>query len=102
MFLWSMHAVAQHDPKNLMHVIGVGMNSCGDYLSSRLSQESPNEATPYNQWIDGFIVGMYAESGDPLPSDHAGIDAWMSNYCTAHPTDLIISAALQLAKEKKP
>ena len=82
-----------------MSVIGMGLNSCGDYLSARAGQQGPNEATIYNQWVDGFVVGLYASSGDPLPSDHAGIDGWIANYCALHPTDALVAAALQLSKE---
>jgi len=90
----SGQAVAQ----STIYAIGMGLNSCGQYLSAvhnhppgtYTSIERPqegeffDEASRYQRWLGGFISGSnwktYKDSGNNVRTDGPAIDVWMRRW----------------------
>src|SRR5438046_1599433 len=87
--------------------LGVGMNSCGMYLSAAhnhppgMSQavkvsegEFFDEHARYAQWLAGFISATnfsIASAGldGTVRSDNASIDVWVRKWCEQNPTKAV-------------
>jgi len=110
----SGQAVAQ----STIYAIGMGLNSCGQYLSAvhnhppgtYTSIERPqegeffDEASRYQQWLGGFISGSnwktYKDSGNNVRTDGAAIDVWMRRWCERNPTKKVFEAAAAFVLEQ--
>jgi hypothetical protein len=72
--------------------------SCGTLTSSSGLQKGA-----YTAWIMGFVSGAgygYSISGTTLAeTDYEGGAAWIEKYCSEHPLDEIVNAAIALVKE---
>ena len=78
--------------------MGVDTNSCGSWTAAR---RTPTQipALLDETWVQGFLSGVGAEGaqhGDnPLNgTDGEAVQAWIDNYCGAHPLDDISVAAV--------
>jgi hypothetical protein len=94
------------------YIVGLGLNSCGQYLSA-VHNHPPgksqglqyqggatyvDEATRYLDWLAGFVSasnGWIArtDTGNGVKADYAAIDVWMRRWCEQNPTKLVIEAA---------
>jgi len=110
----SGQAVAQ----STIYAIGMGLNSCGQYLSAvhnhppgtYTSIERPqegeffDEASRYQQWLGGFISGSnwktYKDNGNNVRTDGAAIDGWMRKWCEQNPTKKVFEAAAAFVLEQ--
>ena len=80
--------------------LGAGMNSCGQWTKARVEGDLPMVDV---NWIQGFISSHnhYA----PGPNDLGmgmkldALRSWVDNYCSQHPSDLLVSAAEALVIE---
>lgn len=85
-------------------VHGAGNDSCGDWLQH--PQEADGSHVVMASWIDGYLSAINewrADSGLPAflgqSTNNNGRDAWISQYCQAHPLDNLFKAALALVAE---
>jgi len=109
----SGQAVAQ----STIYAIGVGLNSCGQYLSAvhnhppgtYTSIERPqegeffDEASRYQQWLGGFISGSNwkKDNSNNVRTDGAAIDVWMRRWCEQNPTKIFEAAAAFVLEQGK-
>jgi len=79
--------------------IGYGMATCGAWTTD----EDPNGRVRQTRaaWILGYLSrASYDHAGDMLdPVDAPAIEAWIDNYCKAHPLDRLSRAAEALEVE---
>ena len=72
--------------------------SCGTLTSSSGLQKDA-----YIAWLMGFVSGAgygYSMGGTTLAdTDYRGGAAWIEKYCSEHPLDEIVGAAIALVKE---
>jgi hypothetical protein len=96
------------------YVLGVGANSCGKWMEARKLRGTPAE-TMHTAWVYGYLSAEAAlltseargavflgknrqtliEKADilnPKYIDANAINAWMDNYCRAHPFETIADA----------
>jgi len=114
----SGQAVAQ----STIYAIGMGLNSCGQYLSAvhnhppgtYTSIERPqegeffDEASRYQQWLGGFISGSNwkkdnsrkKDNSNNVRTDGAAIDVWMRRWCEQNPTKKVFEAAAAFVLEQ--
>jgi hypothetical protein len=85
---------------------GAGASSCSAYArlydAFRLSSERTADFLQYEEWIDGYILGMdtsFKGAGAPRDWNQVDIGKWISDYCQDHPSDIVANAALALFKE---
>lgn len=74
--------------------------SCGAWTSARAHRED-FIANQYENWIMGLVTG-FNFNGPPLAREGPDVQAlfaWMDQYCTAHPLDQMITAAIALSRE---
>jgi len=75
---------------------GVGETRCDAYLAGNVSDPR------YADWISGYIVGQAVASQTPDLTSAANMDtlrAWLPAYCSAHPADRMMSAAVAFMRE---
>lgn len=76
------------------------ITSCGTFNIA--SAEYKNELS---WWVGGFVSGEGRElafAGHPLSkTDPDGLDSWLRKYCTEHPLDTVVHAAILLVDELK-
>lgn len=81
--------------------MGSGTSSCGQWQADRRNTTSVNSLIK-QAWVVGFLsgVGYIGASGDnPLDgTDLEGVTAWIDNYCTSHPLEMIAGAAAAFTK----
>jgi hypothetical protein len=96
-------------------VIGLGLNSCGQYLlaiESEKKERPPNEVIPdgailtraygsYVDFADGYLRGSNSVAPTPYQmvgrfSDHSGRMAWLENYCRSKPVSFFVSPVYAL------
>jgi hypothetical protein len=96
------------------YAIGMGLNSCGQYLSAVHSHppgtytsiERPqegeffDEASRYQQWLGGFISGSNWKQRNNVRTDGAAIDVWMRRWCEQNPTKKVFEAAAAFVLEQ--
>jgi hypothetical protein len=66
-----------------------------------------DEHTQYQEWLTGFVSGYnsaHAAAGDEQQKqvrgiDPAGMDLWMRNWCSQHPTQTVFHAATAFINE---
>jgi hypothetical protein len=97
---------------------GAGASTCDDYVrvydESRLTMDGvpdgdvSRRATAnflqYEEWIDGFILGMETSFRGPgvrRDWDQVDVGKWVSGYCQKHPSDIVANAALALFREMR-
>ena len=87
---------------------GAGASTCSAYArlydAFRLSSERSGYFLQYEEWIDGYILGMetaFKGAGAPRDWDQVDIGKWVSDYCQDHPSDIVANAALALFKEMR-
>ncbi|SRR5260221_12879097 len=83
-------------------VYGAGMVTCGEWQQYRSSGNKP-ASYQAQAWIDGYLSGSNASGGGPdflapKPSDVAYY-AWIDNYCSQNPLNLLVQAVYLLKKE---
>jgi hypothetical protein len=101
-------------PAHSGYVLDVGANSCGKWTEARRVHGTPAEGT-YTSWIYGYLSAAAASlEGEarsavffgmndktliekanilgPQSIDADAINAWMDNYCRAHPLETIADA----------
>lgn len=75
-----------------------GEMSCGAF-----SRMLPSDRTHLEWWLLGFVSGSgreLARKGIALShSDPAGIEAWVTKYCTDHPLENFTQAAVEIVNE---
>ena len=78
---------------------GPGVSTCGTWTKNRQSDVIQSAWSEF--WVLGYLNrASLQHSGDILESANSdGINAWIDNYCSAHPLDLIVDAADQLENE---
>jgi hypothetical protein len=85
--------------------IGIGDLSCGKLLEAMHKETKQDFADYYamGSWIAGFISGAndMGNLNVGQTTDNDGRDAWIANYCQAHPLSLIVDAAEALYVELK-
>ena len=74
-------------------VYGEGALSCGTWTSGDSSERLRRGA-----WIRGFVSGAGYEGAKLRDTDSTGIEAWISQYCAAHPLDTIATASSHLVE----
>jgi hypothetical protein len=83
-------------------VFGAGNITCGEWLKFRQSDDKPSmfQAQAY---VDGFLSGYNMATAEPdflLPEPKAvAFYAWIDNYCSAKPLDVLVQAIFSLRKE---
>lgn len=80
--------------------VGLGNSSCGTWTAARSRGEA--RAWGFEQWVLGFLSGIGYGGADANPlngMDADGVWAWIDNYCHEHPTDKLLSAAVEFARE---
>jgi len=82
-------------------VIGHANTTCGAWTKERRGASLPRAA--YEGWITGFLSGwaiVQKPSQNPLADlDSEAVFAWMDNYCSAHPLDILSVAGVALMNE---
>lgn len=73
--------------------------SCASFLAA-----APEQRNTYDWWVLGFVSGanygrIYSTLPDLASSDSLGLEAWVAKYCTEHPLDAVVAAAVALVKE---
>ena len=96
-------AAAASDDNSVVHIIGFGRGSCGNWTASAREYSPDRRITPSSlvhvkqiQWVLGYLsgVGKFTASIDPLNNmDGEGVMAWIDNYCRDHPVEQIVEAA---------
>lgn len=87
-------------PAKAASIIGAGALSCGNWTADY-------ETRDVGLWVDaawlaGYLSAYtaYHPAGDVTKNlDPAARDAWVTNYCQAHPLDFIFQAADALIAE---
>lgn len=65
-----------------------------------LTRASADVKETYEWWMMGFVSGAGRESVLPLArTDTAGITAWTTHYCSAHPLESLLKAGIVLVDE---
>jgi hypothetical protein len=104
-------ALAVDDPPLTaqMTVPGAGGETCGVWQAEREQGENSSGRQVFISWVLGFLaarsIGDKPHDRDYLAhTDYSVITAWMDNYCSSHPTDFVISAAMNFETElgKRP
>lgn len=101
-------------PAHSGYVLDVGASSCGKWIEARKVRGTPAEVT-HTSWVYGYLIAAAArlesdargavllgennqtliEKADilsPKYIDANAINAWMDNYCRAHPLETIVDA----------
>ena len=87
---------------------GQGTLSCGTLVASAPNSGTSNPAQyfAFEAWVDGFLSGANNARNYPGQNstvgegtDPPGRDAWILNYCQAHPLDTVFKAAMELEHE---
>lgn len=86
-------------PTDTPMIMGAGTQSCGFW--TRWSKERGMMSNVLFAWVQGFISrASYSRLTDLLRGrDADGLQAWVDNYCAAHPLDTIELAAGALELE---
>jgi hypothetical protein len=95
-------------------VRGAGASTCGDYAriydayrsmdsarDSAVSRQATVNFLQYEEWIDGFILGMETSlrgASTPRDWDKVDLSKWVSDYCQNHRSEIVANAALALFK----
>ena len=78
---------------------GVGTPTCGEWQRHR-STGSKGATLQLPAWIYGFLSGLDEEIDFIAPkATEVGYYAWINNYCSQHPLDLVEDAAAVLRNE---
>ena len=90
-------------------VLGVGNTSCGDwtYFHEHAGEKDPLHSRMdliESAWFDGFVssyndYGMAKAGNAASGLDIVTLEAWISDYCRAHPNDSIAVASGALITE---
>jgi hypothetical protein len=75
----------------------IGTTSCGTYIQE--TKYDPVARAQYSWWIAGYITSANVEKSRHTEIDQQALDAWAQQYCTAHPLDPFLNAAIQLNLE---
>jgi hypothetical protein len=86
--------------KDFPFVIGAGGNSCGTWTTEK---KSPRRLE-HEAWLVGYLsaANRFAPgAGGNLTNgvEGRGLIAWMDNYCSGHPLDMIETGAVVLIEE---
>jgi hypothetical protein len=88
------------------HVLGAGVASCGSYLNYRTIPDA--EAITMNtlSWLEGYLTAYNkyaARSGDVMAGklDVDSLRSWLDDYCKAHPSEDMVTAAQGLIAQLK-
>ena len=103
-------AMAVPAPAHASHpimVLGDGNDSCGKWTENRAKRndDGPDGFASFSDsaWVQGYLTATQSNLPQDFEAirqtDPAGIDAWVDNYCQAHPLDTINSAASALEDE---
>lgn len=76
---------------------GIGRMTCGKYLQD--IQADSSERTAYSWWIAGFISHANMSKRRWTTVDQSGLEAWAKQYCTEHPLEMFMTAAMRLDAE---
>jgi hypothetical protein len=76
--------------------------SCGAWTAARTSRSGDTIA--YEYWLMGFVSGRNwfepsANGGVRSANDPQALEAWVDEYCKAHPLDNLVAASLKLVDE---
>lgn len=100
MILAALALAANPAPRNVMLYGPMPSPSCGAWTKAR-NDRSDFVAPQYEMWVLGLVSGMNWR-GPPARSEGPDADAlfaWVDQYCTAHPLDLVVTAADKLSRE---
>jgi len=82
-------------------VVGEGNTSCGSWVDLRRRQ--PDTILTQAAWVLGFVTAISYKSSQNRNITEAlsggDVDHWVDNYCTQHPLDQIVDAAIALSEE---
>lgn len=102
--IWIAALALAHATSNAPHNVMVygpqPSPSCGAWTSAR-TNKADFVAVQYQMWVLGLVTGLNW-NGPPMRSegpDAQALFAWVDQYCSAHPLDLVISAAIRLSHE---
>ena len=90
--------------------------SCGSYIGAESGMPLgkgksaiwPDFGTFYSenivldQWIRGFVTGVNMARADwtkQIRADPDGIILWIRNYCASHPTQTLMTAAVEMVRQ---
>jgi hypothetical protein len=70
--------------------------SCGRYIQDVNS--NPQAKSAYGWWVSGFVSGLNFMRARVTTTDQEAHDAWLLKYCSEHPLEHFMDAALNLDK----
>ena len=80
----------------------VGIISPREFSCGKWTMDTEERRSIDSLWIDGLMSGynIYAGKGErvDLPDD-AAASAWITNYCSAHPLNSLVTAGTALVVE---
>ena len=84
------------------NVYGVGVKSCGAYLTARQVGAGSIQAQVYLTWLTGYLTGVvqqFPEADQKIaPTDTDSWGFWLDNYCHQNPTAPFALASNALIK----
>ncbi len=82
-------------------IIGAGVMSCAQFSNGVAS--SQDQGGFYYLWAEGFLTGSNAfdNRNSHIVADMDAVEAWLNNYCAAHPLDMFVDAVMELRFELK-
>jgi hypothetical protein len=97
--------------QSVFKVLGVGNNSCGQYLSAvhnhppgkyrvmnHQEGQFSDQHARYYDWLAGFVSASNlwmarTNTGSTITTDNAAIDVWVRRWCEQNPTKTVTEAA---------
>ena len=81
-------------------ISGVGTKECGVYIQA-VKLKSDVAINGFVSWAQGYLSGFNATNADgrDVVIDPAGLNYWLTNYCSAHQNEAFYLAMQQLIKE---
>lgn len=84
-------------------VVGIGISSCGHWTEVRKLGADSWPAMNIASWVAGYVTAINRVKAGSIVgrADVEAIDAWIDNYCAAHPLDDVAKATDMLVVELK-
>jgi hypothetical protein len=102
-FLW-LTAPALAHAQHIYETLGAGVLSCGSWTEGRSHDDRPL-VDVMEAWVEGFVTAenvnrvSTGRSEVTKAVDSPGLNAWIDNYCTAHPLESLSAATIKLTVE---
>jgi hypothetical protein len=81
-------------------ISGTGAKPCGVFMQA-VKLQSDVAVNGFISWAQGYISGVNATNADgrDVAIDPAGLNYWLTNYCSAHQNETFFQAVQQLTAE---